>query len=163
MSPFRMWPPWFAPGLSQQQQTGVPRGTPPIFQPCYGVSYSFSSCLPLRTSCLPHLMQECHSSHISLSSLKKSGISGCSRGPRASSVTNSASVFHRPSWVPRAYATLIQDVFHNLISRFRGLRGFVNLHHFILNCANWKLRDSRVASLLENKRGQGKEVAATYG
>src|SRR5208337_5382320 len=79
MSPFRMWPPWFAPGLPQRQQTGVPRGTPPISQPCYGVSYSFSSCLPLRTSCLPHLMQECHSSHISLSSLKKSGISGCSR------------------------------------------------------------------------------------
>jgi hypothetical protein len=39
----------------------------------------------------------------------------------------------------------------------------VNLHHFIPNGANWKLRDSRVASLLENKRGQGKEVAATYG
>lgn len=78
-------------------------------------------------------------------------------------MTNSASVFHRPSWVPRAHATLIQDVFHNLIPRFRGLRGFVNLHHFILNCANWKLRDSRLASLLQNKRGQGKEVAATYG
>jgi hypothetical protein len=39
----------------------------------------------------------------------------------------------------------------------------VNLHHFILNGANWKLYDSRVASLLENKRGQGKKVAATYG
>jgi len=39
----------------------------------------------------------------------------------------------------------------------------VNLHPFIRNGANGKLRDSRVASLLLNERGQGKEVAATYG
>ncbi|MGB2678799.1 MAG: hypothetical protein WAN12_17085 [Candidatus Acidiferrum sp.] len=93
---------------------------------------------------------------------KKSAISGCSRGPRTSPVTNSASAFHRLSGAPRAYATLLQDVFHHFIPRLRGPRGFLNLHHFILIGANWKLRDFRLASLLENKRGQGQEVAATY-
>ena len=39
----------------------------------------------------------------------------------------------------------------------------MNPHHLVLNGANWKLRDSRVASLLLNERGLGKEVAATYG
>jgi len=33
----------------------------------------------------------------------------------------------------------------------------------VLNGANWKFRDSRVASLLLNERGLGKEVAAAYG
>jgi len=39
----------------------------------------------------------------------------------------------------------------------------VNLHPLIRNGANWKLRDSRVASLLLNERGQGEEVALTLG
>jgi hypothetical protein len=57
----------------------------------------------------------------------------------------------------------MQAAFHRLIPRFCAPRRFANLHHSILKGAHWEIRDSRIAAPLENKRGEGKEVAATSG
>src|SRR5208282_307179 len=121
MWPSRTRPPWFALGLPQRQQTGVLRGTPPTFQPCHGVSCSFSFLLILHSSLFD-------AGTPLLASVFVWKVSHCSlgfRSPGASPVTISASVYLHFSWVSLAYATLLQDVFHNLIPRFcrpRGLR-----------------------------------------
>src|SRR5208283_148679 len=99
----------------------APRNTPsfPIVPWCFMLVLLFPSSLyliPLSLDAEMSLLA------YTTSAMKNPAISGCGRGPRASTVTNSASVFHHPSWVPHAYATLLQDVFHNLISRFCGPR-----------------------------------------
>lgn len=51
-------------------------------------------------------------------------------------------------------------VFHaDFASSFLTFTALVNLHHFILDGAIWKLRDSRIAFFLLNKRETGEEVA----
>jgi tetratricopeptide (TPR) repeat protein len=55
---------------------------------------------------------------------------------------------------------IVSRVFHaDFATSFLTFTALVNLHHFILDGAIWKLRDSRIASLLLNERGSGKEVA----
>jgi tetratricopeptide (TPR) repeat protein len=55
-------------------------------------------------------------------------------------------------------------VFHaDFAASFLTFTALVNLHHFILDGAIWKLRDSRIASLLLNERGEDKKVAVTPG
>ncbi len=67
--------------------------------------------------------------------------------PRASPVTNSASF-------------IVSGVLHaDFATSFLAFTALVNLHHFILDGSIWKLRDSRIASLLLNERSSGKEVA----
>ncbi|MGA2299511.1 MAG: hypothetical protein ABSG77_02310 [Candidatus Acidiferrum sp.] len=59
---------------------------------------------------------------------------------------------------------IVSRLFHaDFAASFLTFTALVNLHHFILDGAIWKLRDSRIASLLLNERGQDKEVAATSG
>ncbi len=51
-------------------------------------------------------------------------------------------------------------IFHaDFATSFLTFTALVNLHHFILDGAIWKLRDSRIASLLLNEHGQNAEVA----
>lgn len=51
-------------------------------------------------------------------------------------------------------------VFHaDFASSFLTFTALVNLHHFILDGAIWKLRDSRIASLLLNEHDRDPEVA----
>jgi tetratricopeptide (TPR) repeat protein len=51
-------------------------------------------------------------------------------------------------------------VFHaDFAASFLTFTALVNLHHFILDGAIWKLRDSRIASFLLNKRETDEEVA----
>jgi tetratricopeptide (TPR) repeat protein len=51
-------------------------------------------------------------------------------------------------------------VFHaDFASSFLTFTALVNLHHFLLDGAIWKLRDSRIASFLLNKPGNEPEVA----
>ncbi len=51
-------------------------------------------------------------------------------------------------------------VFHaDFASSFLTFTALVNLHHFLLDGAIWKLRDSRIASFLLNKPGNETEVA----
>jgi tetratricopeptide (TPR) repeat protein len=51
-------------------------------------------------------------------------------------------------------------VFHaDFAASFLTFTALVNLHHFLLDGAIWKLRDSRIASLLLNKRDPQTEVA----
>ena len=55
---------------------------------------------------------------------------------------------------------IVSRLFHaDFAASFLTFTALVNLHHFILDGAIWKLRDSRIASLLLNERGSGKEVA----
>jgi tetratricopeptide (TPR) repeat protein len=55
---------------------------------------------------------------------------------------------------------IVSRVFHvDFAASFLTFTALVNLHHFLLDGAIWKLRDSRIASLLLNKLGSGKEVA----
>ncbi len=76
----------------------------------------------------------------------------------------------RPSWsLPRYLLTLIAGgialfipgpwlasrLFHaDFASSFLTFTALVNIHHFILDGALWKLRDSRIATLLLNQRPQ---------
>jgi len=56
---------------------------------------------------------------------------------------------------------IVSRVFHaDFAASFLTFTALVNLHHFILDGAIWKLRDSRIASLLLNERRSGEEVAA---
>jgi tetratricopeptide (TPR) repeat protein len=56
---------------------------------------------------------------------------------------------------------IVSRVFHaDFAASFLTFTALVNLHHFILDSAIWKLRDSRIASLLLNERGSREEVAA---
>jgi tetratricopeptide (TPR) repeat protein len=56
---------------------------------------------------------------------------------------------------------IVSRLFHaDLASSFLTFTALVNLHHFILDGAIWKLRDSRIASFLLNKRKTEEEVAA---
>src|SRR5580704_12907971 len=55
---------------------------------------------------------------------------------------------------------IVSRVFHvDFAASFLTFTALVNLHHFLLDGAIWKLRDSRIAALLLNKLGSGKEVA----
>ncbi len=55
---------------------------------------------------------------------------------------------------------IVSRVFHaDFATSFLTFTALVNLHHFILDGAIWKLRDSRIASLLLNEHDQGTEVA----
>jgi tetratricopeptide (TPR) repeat protein len=57
---------------------------------------------------------------------------------------------------------LASDLFHaDFATSFLIFTALVNIHHFLLDGALWKLRDSRIASLLLNKRQQraGAEAA----
>ncbi len=55
---------------------------------------------------------------------------------------------------------IVSRVFHSdFACSFLTFTALVNLHHFILDGAIWKLRDSRIASFLLNKRETGEEVA----
>jgi len=55
---------------------------------------------------------------------------------------------------------IVSRMFHaDFASSFLTFTALVNLHHFLLDGAIWKLRDSRIASLLLNKRTAGEEVA----
>jgi tetratricopeptide (TPR) repeat protein len=52
-------------------------------------------------------------------------------------------------------------VFHaDFATSFLTFTALVNLHHFLLDGAIWKLRDSRIASLLLSEHGKGEEVAS---
>jgi len=56
---------------------------------------------------------------------------------------------------------IVSRLFHaDFAASFLTFTALVNLHHFILDGAIWKLRDSRIASLLLNERSSGEEVAA---
>lgn len=55
---------------------------------------------------------------------------------------------------------IVSRMFHaDFASSFLTFTALVNLHHFLLDGAIWKLRDSRIASLLLNQRTAGEEVA----
>ncbi len=55
---------------------------------------------------------------------------------------------------------IVSRLFHaDFAASFLTFTALINLHHFILDGALWKLRDSRIASLLLNERSSGKEVA----
>ena len=55
---------------------------------------------------------------------------------------------------------IVSRVFHaDFAASFLTFTALVNLHHFLLDGAIWKLRDSRIASFLLHKRETGKEVA----
>jgi tetratricopeptide (TPR) repeat protein len=55
---------------------------------------------------------------------------------------------------------LASRIFHaDFASSFLTFTALVNIHHFILDGAIWKLRDSRIASHLLNKRESGAKVA----
>jgi tetratricopeptide (TPR) repeat protein len=55
---------------------------------------------------------------------------------------------------------LASRIFHaDFASSFLTFTALVNIHHFILDGAIWKLRDSRIASHLLNKRETAEEVA----
>jgi Tfp pilus assembly protein PilF len=55
---------------------------------------------------------------------------------------------------------IVSRMFHaDFASSFLTFTALVNLHHFLLDGAIWKLRDSRIASFLLNKRETGEEVA----
>ena len=57
---------------------------------------------------------------------------------------------------------IVSRLFHaDFAASFLTFTALVNLHHFILDGAIWKLRDSRIASLLLNERSSGEEVAAS--
>ena len=59
---------------------------------------------------------------------------------------------------------IVSRVFHaDFAASILTFTALVNLHHFILDGAIWKLRDSRIASLLLNERGEDKKVAAASG
>ena len=56
---------------------------------------------------------------------------------------------------------LVSRVFHaDFAASFLTFTALVNLHHFILDGALWKLRDSRIASLLLGARPEGEETEA---
>ncbi len=55
---------------------------------------------------------------------------------------------------------IVSRVFHSdFASSFLTFTALVNLHHFLLDGALWKLRDSRIASFLLHKRETTEEVA----
>ncbi len=55
---------------------------------------------------------------------------------------------------------IVSRVFHaDFASSFLTFTALVNLHHFLLDGALWKLRDSRIASFLLHKRETAEEVA----
>jgi len=55
---------------------------------------------------------------------------------------------------------IVSRVFHgDFASSFLTFTALVNLHHFLLDGALWKLRDSRIACYLLHKRETGEEVA----
>jgi tetratricopeptide (TPR) repeat protein len=55
---------------------------------------------------------------------------------------------------------IVSRVFHaDFASSFLTFTALVNLHHFLLDGALWKLRDSRIASFLLHKRESAEEVA----
>jgi tetratricopeptide (TPR) repeat protein len=55
---------------------------------------------------------------------------------------------------------IVSRVFHaDFATSFLTFTALVNLHHFLLDGAIWKLRDSRIASLLLNKRETLEKVA----
>ncbi len=59
---------------------------------------------------------------------------------------------------------IVSRVFHaDFASSFLTFTALVNLHHFLLDGALWKLRDSRIASFLLHKRETGEEVAVQPG
>jgi tetratricopeptide (TPR) repeat protein len=59
---------------------------------------------------------------------------------------------------------IVSCVFHtDFASSFLTFTALVNLHHFILDGAIWKLRDSRIASLLLYKRETEEKVAVEPG
>jgi hypothetical protein len=56
---------------------------------------------------------------------------------------------------------IVSRVFHaDFVTSFLTFTSLVNLHHFILDGALWKLRDSRIASMLLDERG-GTELSET--
>ncbi len=58
---------------------------------------------------------------------------------------------------------IVSRVFHaDFASSFLTFTALVNLHHFLLDGAIWKLRDSRIASFLLNKRESSEEVAVEH-
>jgi tetratricopeptide (TPR) repeat protein len=52
---------------------------------------------------------------------------------------------------------------HDFTASFLIFTALVNIHHFILDGAIWKLRDGRIASLLLNSRGRISDVAGEAG
>jgi tetratricopeptide (TPR) repeat protein len=57
---------------------------------------------------------------------------------------------------------LVSRVFHaDFASSFLTFTALVNIHHFILDGAIWKLRDSRIASFLLGNEGNGEVAKAT--
>jgi tetratricopeptide (TPR) repeat protein len=55
---------------------------------------------------------------------------------------------------------IVSRAFHvDFAASFLTFTALVNLHHFLLDGAIWKLRDSRIAAFLLNKRESGAEVA----
>jgi tetratricopeptide (TPR) repeat protein len=55
---------------------------------------------------------------------------------------------------------IVSRVFHvDFAASFLTFTALVNLHHFLLDGAIWKLRDSRIATFLLNKRESSTEVA----
>jgi tetratricopeptide (TPR) repeat protein len=55
---------------------------------------------------------------------------------------------------------IVSRLFHvDFAASFLTFTALVNLHHFLLDGAIWKLRDSRIASFLLNKRETSQEVA----
>src|SRR5580704_1310362 len=59
---------------------------------------------------------------------------------------------------------IVSRVFHvDFAASFLTFTALVNLHHFLLDGAIWKLRDSRIASLLLNKAPDGAEAQSEPG
>jgi len=59
---------------------------------------------------------------------------------------------------------VVSRVFHaDFATSFLTITALVNLHHFILDGAIWKLRDSRIASLLLDDRGDDQPAKSSTG
>ena len=52
---------------------------------------------------------------------------------------------------------------HDFTASFLIFTALINIHHFVLDGAIWKLRDGRIASLLLNSKGRMTEAAAEAG
>jgi len=97
----------------------------------------------------------------------------------AAGVAGSAAQKESRNWRPLAYFGILvaggialfvpgpwlaSRVFHHdFTTSFLIFTALVNIHHFILDGAIWKLRDGRIASLLLNSRERVSDVAAEAG
>jgi len=94
----------------------------------------------------------------------------------AAGETTAASEANAPNWRPLAYFGVLmiggialfvpgpwlasRAFHHDMTTSFLAFTALVNIHHFILDGAIWKLRDGRIAALLLNSRERISPAAA---